>query len=72
MLYTPNSGFIGVDEFFYSISDGNLNISTGTVTVTVNGRPDLVNDDVYTAVNRGLNISVLSNDTIPKWTPFPL
>ena len=52
MLYTPNSGFIGVDEFFYSISDGNLNISTGTVTVTVNGRPDVVNDDVYTAVNR--------------------
>jgi|GEM_PF-6927377 len=66
VLYTPNSGFIGVDEFFYTISDGNLNVSTGTVTVTVNGRPDVVNDDVYTAVNRALNINVLSNDTDPE------
>ena len=34
--YTPDAGFVGVDTFSYTISDGNGGTDTGTVTVTVN------------------------------------
>jgi hypothetical protein len=34
--YTPAEGFIGSDEFTYTISDGNGAIGSATVTITVN------------------------------------
>jgi hypothetical protein len=34
--YTPAEGFIGSDEFTYTISDGNGAIDSATVTITVN------------------------------------
>jgi hypothetical protein len=39
VIYTPISGFIGVDQFLYTISDGPMT-ATATVTVTV-GQPQL-------------------------------
>ncbi len=35
VTYTPNAGFVGIDTFTYTVSDG-LDSSTATVTITVN------------------------------------
>jgi len=35
LVYTPNSGFNGIDSFSYGIADGQGNTDTGTVTVGV-------------------------------------
>lgn len=71
-IYTPNSGFLGTDQFTYSINDGHGGTATATVTVTVNAlgnRPPVaVNDTVSAVTNTGVIISVsalLSNDTDP-------
>ena len=39
VTYTPNAGFVGTDNFAYTISDGNGGSDTATVTVTVNRNP---------------------------------
>ena len=36
-VYTPDPDFFGVDQFTYTVSDGNGGTDTATVTVTVNG-----------------------------------
>ncbi len=36
IVYTPQTGFTGIDTFNYTISDGNNGFDTGTVTITVN------------------------------------
>lgn len=36
LVYTPNTGFVGTDTFEYSITDDLAQVSTGTVTITVN------------------------------------
>ena len=66
ITYTPNSGFIGVDSFDYTVSDGEGGTDTATVTITVNNLLPVANDDLAT-VNTGntLTVSVLSNDTDP-------
>lgn len=35
IIYTPNSGFAGNDQFTYQINDGNGGVNTATVTITV-------------------------------------
>jgi len=47
ITYTPNSGFLGVDTFEYTISDGNGGTDTATVTltVTVANHPPAFTDD---------------------------
>ncbi len=35
VTYTPNAGFIGVDAFTYTITDGNAGTNSATVTITV-------------------------------------
>jgi hypothetical protein len=37
VTYTPNSGWSGVDTFTYTVTDGNGEFDTATVTVDVNG-----------------------------------
>ncbi|MFN7156566.1 MAG: midcut-by-XrtH protein [Acidovorax sp.] len=71
-IYTPNAGFVGTDQFTYSINDGHGGTATATVTVTVNAlgnRPPVaVNDAVSAFTNTAVIISVsalLSNDTDP-------
>lgn len=67
--YTPNAGFIGVDTFNYSVSDGSIT-ATGTVLVevrrTANQAPAAANDTstVFTGSidNR---VNVLGNDSDP-------
>ena len=66
ITYTPNLGFTGSDQFYYSVTDGNLNVATGTVTITVNGRPVLGADLVYASVDTTIDIAVLDNDSDPE------
>ena len=67
LLYTPNDAFSGVDNFEYTISDGELN-ATATVTVKVKEEPvntaPIANDDeVKTAFETAVTFDVLANDS---------
>lgn len=71
-VYTPNAGFVGTDQFTYSINDGHGGTATATVAVTVNALgnrpPAAVNDTFSAFTNTVVNIPVatlLSNDTDP-------
>ena len=35
IIYTPTAGFVGIDTFNYTISDGRGATATATVTVTI-------------------------------------
>lgn len=79
VVYTPNAGFAGTDQFAYQISDGNNAVATGNVTVavydtaTVNNPPQAAADTAVINVPEvtgpgasppaTLNIDVLANDS---------
>ena len=69
--YTPTAGYIGVDTFTYSISDGKGGTASAAVTMTVqsaavNRPPVAVNDAFTVAVSSSNNsFNVLANDTDP-------
>lgn len=37
VTYTPTNGYLGVDSFIYTISDGRGGVATGTISITVDG-----------------------------------
>ena len=62
--YTPNADFFGTDSFTYKASDGSLDSSVATVTITVND----VND--VPSFVKGANQTILDNagaQTVPGW-----
>ena len=68
--YVPNTGFHGTDSFTYRASDGALQSSPATVTITVhenNSAPAAVNDSYSANKNTTLTVNtatgVLANDT---------
>lgn len=69
--YTPDSDFVGSDSFTYTVSDGNGETATGTVTIVVQAlslnAPPTAHDDFYsTEEDNPLIITtpgVLENDT---------
>lgn len=70
-IYTPNSGFAGVDTFTYTINDGNGNSDNATVTVQVTAADQpsamspesiTINEDTFFLGN------VLTNDSDPDDT----
>ncbi len=62
LTYTPPAGFVGIDTFTYSITDGSSS-SSATVSVTVNSKPG-ANDDFAIATNGVANgLFPLANDT---------
>jgi hypothetical protein len=66
--YTPNAGFVGVDSFTYTISDG-VETDEATVTITVTNAAPTANDDAFTTED-GTTLSIaapslLQNDTDP-------
>ncbi len=70
LVYTPNTGFTGVDSYSYSICDGNGNTDTATVTITVTGggtsnNPPNAVDDYSNTNGTPVTISVLGNDSDP-------
>jgi len=67
LVYTPNAGFSGTDNFWYGISSGN-SWEWALVTVTVNSttQPVVLKanlDAVTTGINTAKTIDVLANDT---------
>ncbi len=75
LVYTPASGFIGVDTFIYQVSDGtNTDIATVTVTVEppVNSNPDAVNDQRSIRSNTAIIINVVGNDSDPENDPLEI
>ncbi|MFW1678150.1 Ig-like domain-containing protein [Pontibacter sp. JAM-7] len=65
LIFTPNTGFSGVETFSYSISDGNGGSDSANVSVNVtasNNAPVAVNDSASTQANTSVSIAVLAND----------
>lgn len=65
--FLPNTGFYGEAVIQYTISDGE-DISTTTITINVNGKPQAQNDTATTNFPSPVVIPVLSNDTDPDGT----
>ena len=65
IIYVPNPGFFGVDQFTYSIADFD-GTETATVTVTVNGAPSPQTDSTSTSMATAVDVPVLANDTDPE------
>jgi VCBS repeat-containing protein len=68
VIYTANAGFVGIDTFTYTLSDGSASDNaTVTVNVVAANQPPVANDDFYNAVTgRALRIDapgVLANDS---------
>lgn len=68
--YTPNTGFVGTDRFYYTATDGALRSNVGKVTVTVraNQAPVAVIDYADTRVNTPFVFDVAANDYDPDGT----
>jgi CshA-type fibril repeat protein len=72
--YTPNTDFIGVDSFVYSVCDNGSPVacSTATVVITVTGpfsngnyAPIVQNDNATTEPDTNVTINILDNDSDP-------
>ncbi|MES2934667.1 MAG: Ig-like domain-containing protein [Pseudomonadota bacterium] len=66
--YTPTPGYIGGDQFTYTISDEKGLTSTATVTITsnvANIAPIAIDDDAWVIWGRPVTIAVLNNDSDP-------
>ncbi len=66
LTYTPDTDFVGVDSFTYTIIDGQSAQDTAAVTVTVTATQavaDAVDDTVTTDKDQAVSIEVLANDT---------
>lgn len=67
VIYTPDPGFSGIDNFIYSITDNQGGTPSANVTVTVtanaiNHPPVAANDNSSTTKDRSIVIPVLTND----------
>ena len=66
LTYTPDTGYIGVDSFGYTIDDGRGGTSSSTVTIgvgTANHAPAAAADSVVTAEDTAVFVDVLGNDS---------
>jgi YD repeat-containing protein len=64
--YVPTTNYAGPDSFSYTISDGNGNIASATISVVVQGPPVPVTDTISTALNTAKTVNPLANDTDPN------
>jgi hypothetical protein len=66
VLYTPNDGFVGADQFTYTVDDDDgASSSAATVSITVQdtSRPPTANEDeAATTADSSVVIDVLAND----------
>ena len=47
-VYTPDPGFVGLNDFFYKVTDGDGEVSIAIITVNVGGVVADAGDDVFT------------------------
>jgi gliding motility-associated-like protein len=65
VFYTPNTNFIGLDNFTYTVRDNDNGVSNiANVVISVYERPNAVDDDTMTMTNIAVDIDVLSNDVL--------
>nr|HPH00857.1 Ig-like domain-containing protein [Tenuifilaceae bacterium] len=65
VTYTPNTGFLGEDVFYYQVCDFDSDCSSAAVTINVKNAnlvPIAYNDTVTTFKNKAISINVLFND----------
>ena len=71
--YSPNAGFVGTDNFAYTISDPGGLTSTAIVTVTVTNQAPIAVDDFASATaGTPVMINVLANDSDPEGGSFSI
>lgn len=66
ITYSPNTDYLGTDQFIYQVCDADGDCSSATVTITVkvnNKVPLAVDDEATTVMNKELKVAVLNNDT---------
>ncbi|MDD1664788.1 MAG: Ig-like domain-containing protein [Methanomicrobiales archaeon] len=70
LVYTPLSGYVGIDSFLFSVSDGIDTSNQATVTITVkekpldiNSPPVAENQSVFTQQDTQLPITLTATDT---------
>ncbi|MFD2165052.1 Ig-like domain-containing protein [Thalassotalea euphylliae] len=64
ITYTPDDGYVGVDEFSYTLVDNYGASSEATVSIDVSNALPVVEDDTAIALtNRSETIDVLANDS---------
>jgi len=79
VIFTPDTDFIGITTFTYTIDDGNGGTDTATVTITVTDPTDPSNnavtavaDSATTQLDTDVDIPVLINDYDPESDEFHL
>ena len=77
VVYTPDSGFVGVDQFEYTIREQNGGTASATVTVTVTAastnNPPIAEDDLLvTTPTLTRIVDVLANDSDPDGDPLTI
>ena len=65
--YTPNTGFLGVDNFTYLVNDGTSDSNTVTVTLTVGGPPPVQPGQLELKSPLGVVPDTIGNPTY-EWT----
>jgi len=68
VIYTPTTGYVGVDNYTYTVNDGNGNTSTANATVTISPASlglNAVDDSASTPYQTAVTINVSGNDTNP-------
>lgn len=64
-IYTPDSGFSGLDSFVYQICDDDGACDTATVTIVISAPPIANDDSDATIINTPVVVDVLANDSDP-------
>jgi len=76
ITYTPVAGYVGSDQFTYTISDNKGLSASARINVTVNAKPaspPIARDDsTTTAYNTPVTINVLANDTDADGNPISI
>jgi len=67
VTFTPTASFIGTGSFAYTVRDSRMMTASSTVTVTVQNRAPVANNDAATTLSSAaVTTSVLGNDSDPE------
>ncbi len=63
ITYTPANGFVGYENFYYTVTDDDGNTDTAYVGVYIAPNVDAVEDYTNTLIDTAVTLDVLANDT---------